>query len=84
MLRRLVVLSQVHVQSLDKAQGLNVLAEGKAAASVKNSKTYATPWFLALPNQLSSGGGPTGMLSAIHCTQNVLARVEKCGFYEKS
>jgi hypothetical protein len=82
MLRRLVVLSQVQCSELDKAR-LNVLAEVKAAASVQNSRTYASRHGSCLPQSaIILGGGPTGMLSAIHCTQNVLASGGEVRLYE--
>jgi hypothetical protein len=82
MLRRLVVLSQVHCSELDKAR-LNVLAEVKTAASLQNSRTYASRHGSCLPQSaIILGGGPTGMLTAIHCTQHVLASGGEVRLYE--
>jgi hypothetical protein len=82
MLRRLAVLSQVHCSELDKAR-LNVLAEVQSAASVQNSRTYASRHKSCLPQSaIILGGGPTGMLTAIHCTQHVLASGGEVKLYE--
>jgi hypothetical protein len=82
MLRRLVVLSQVHCSELDKAR-LNVLAEVKTAANAQNSRTYASRHSSCLPQSaIILGGGPTGMLMAIHCTQHVLASGGEVRLYE--
>jgi hypothetical protein len=82
MLRRLAVLSQIHCSELDKAR-LNVLAEVKTAASVQNSRAYASRHSSCLPQSaIILGGGPTGMLTAIHCTQHVLASGGEVKLYE--
>jgi hypothetical protein len=82
MLRRLAVLSQVHCSELDKAR-LNVLAEVKTAASVHSSRAYASRHSSCLPQSvIILGGGPTGMLTAIHCTQHVLASGGEVKLYE--
>jgi hypothetical protein len=75
MLRRLAVLSQVHCSELDKAR-LNVLAEVKNAGSGKGKerRSFASRHSSCLPQSvIILGGGPAGMLTAIHCTQHVLA-----------
>jgi hypothetical protein len=82
MLRRLAVLSQIHCSELDKAR-LNVLAEVKTAASVQSSRAYASRHSSCLPQStIILGGGPTGMLTAIHCTQHVLASGGEVKLYE--
>jgi hypothetical protein len=82
LLRRLVVLSQVQCSELDKAR-MNVLAEVKAAASLQNTRTYVSRHGSCLPQSaIILGGGPTGMLTAIHCTQHVLASGGEVRLYE--
>jgi hypothetical protein len=82
LLRRLVVLSQVQCSELDKAR-MNVLAEVKAAASLQNTRTYISRHGSCLPQSaIVLGGGPTGMLTAIHCTQHVLASGGEVRLYE--
>jgi hypothetical protein len=84
MLRRLAVLSQVHCSELDKAR-LNVLEEVKNAASSKGkeSRSFASRHSSCLPQSvIILGGGPTGMLTAIHSTQHVLASGGEVRLYE--
>jgi hypothetical protein len=84
MLRRLAVLSQVHCSELDKAR-LNVLAEVKNAASGKGkeSRSFVSRHSSCLPQSvIILGGGPAGMLTAIHCTQHVLASGGEVKLYE--
>jgi hypothetical protein len=82
MLRQLAVLSQVHCSELDKAR-LNVLAEVKTAASVQYNRTFSSRHISCLPQSaIILGGGPTGMLTAIHCTQHVLASGGEVKLYE--
>jgi hypothetical protein len=84
MLRRLAVLSQVHCSELDKAR-LNVLAEVKNAGSGKGKegRSFTSRHSSCLPQSvIILGGGPAGMLTAIHCTQHVLASGGEVRLYE--
>jgi len=60
-LRRLIVVSQMTCEALDNAR-LNVLSEIQRTAEVKDNPQ----------NLVVVGGGPCGMLSTLHCTENCL------------
>jgi hypothetical protein len=84
-LRRLVTLSQVQCSALDQAR-LNVLQEVKNSVnSPKKSAKYATSRIVpeCRPQNVTVlGGGPTGLLMAIHCTQNVILSGGQVKLYE--
>jgi hypothetical protein len=64
---------------------LNVLEEVKNAASSKGkeSRSFASRHSSCLPQSvIILGGGPTGMLTAIHSTQHVLASGGEVRLYE--
>jgi hypothetical protein len=84
-LRRLVILSQVHCPALDQAR-LNVLTEVKnSMENLKNSRLLEQSRLVPgcrPQNVMVLGGGPTGLLASIHCTQNVLLTGGTVKLYE--
>jgi len=84
-LRRLIVLAQVHCSALDQAR-LNVLGEIKSSVErMRKSTKFAASRLVAEckpQNVTVLGGGPTGLLSAIHCIQNVILTGGEVKLYE--
>lgn len=62
-LRRLMVVSQMACDSLDNAR-LNILSEIQRAQILEDTEPQ---------NLIVVGGGPAGMMTCLHCTENVLA-----------
>jgi hypothetical protein len=85
-LRHLMIVSQLHCSELDKAR-LNVLVEVKNSAS-KQARGKAHRASMRHPScrpqsVIILGGGPTGMLTAIHCVQNVVSSGGEVKLYEE-
>jgi len=84
-LRRLVVLAQVHCSALDQAR-LNVLSEiSTSVEETRRSAKFAASRLIphCKPQNVTVlGGGPTGLLSAIHCVQNVILTGGEVKVYE--
>jgi hypothetical protein len=84
-LRRLAVVSQIFCSELDRAR-LNVLAEVKSSITrSKRSAKYAASRLIANcrpQNVTVFGGGPAGLMTAIHCVHNVLLTGGKVKVFE--
>lgn len=84
-LRRLVVLAQVHCGALDQAR-LNVLAEIRSSVEeMRLSAKFAASRLVkeCKPQNVTVlGGGPTGLLAALHCVQNVILTGGEVKLYE--